>query len=269
LTDPILKEQFVEIKNTILEEEQMYQRALSGGKKLIEKELSRAKDQVTVGDELMGVTLITAELAFKSMASYGLGPTQLKSLGYTFDDKELADLIKKHQENSRAGAQQKFAGGLADHSELTVKGHTATHLMHQALRDVLGDSVHQTGSNITSERVRFDFVYDKKVSSEELQKVKEIVDEKIKDDLPVHFEIMPLKNARELGAIGLFDDKYAKDVKIYFIGGSNPYSEKEKAYSIEFCGGPHVEHTGLIKSFDILKEEGVARGVRRLYVKVS
>jgi alanyl-tRNA synthetase len=80
---------------------------------------------------------------------------------------------------------------------------------------------------------------------------------------------MPLKNARELGAIGLFDDKYAKDVKIYFIGGSNPYSEKEKAYSIEFCGGPHVEHTGLIKSFDILKEEGVARGVRRLYVKVS
>jgi alanyl-tRNA synthetase len=269
LTDPILIEQFVEIKNTILEEEQMYQRALSGGKKLIEKELSRAKDQVTVGDELMGVTLITAELAFKSMASYGLGPTQLKSLGYTFDDKELADLIKKHQENSRAGAQQKFAGGLADHSELTVKGHTATHLMHQALRDVLGDSVHQTGSNITSERVRFDFVYDKKVSSEELQKVKEIVDEKIKDDLPVHFEIMPLKNARELGAIGLFDDKYAKDVKIYFIGGSNPYSEKEKAYSIEFCGGPHVEHTGLIKSFDILKEEGVARGVRRLYVKVS
>ena len=269
LTDPILKEQFVEIKNIILEEEQMYQRALSGGKKLIEKELSRAKDQVTVGDELMGVTLITAELAFKSMASYGLGPTQLKSLGYTFDDKELADLIKKHQENSRAGAQQKFAGGLADHSELTVKGHTATHLMHQALRDVLGDSVHQTGSNITSERVRFDFVYDKKVSSEELQKVKEIVDEKIKDDLPVHFEIMPLKNARELGAIGLFDDKYAKDVKIYFIGGSNPYSEKEKAYSIEFCGGPHVEHTGLIKSFDILKEEGVARGVRRLYVKVS
>lgn len=269
LTDPILKEQFVEIKNIILEEEQMYQRALSGGKKLIEKELSRAKDQVTVGDELMGVTLITAELAFKSMASYGLGPTQLKSLGYTFDDKELADLIKKHQENSRAGAQQKFAGGLADHSELTVKGHTATHLMHQALRDVLGDSVHQTGSNITSERVRFDFVYDKKVSSEELQKVKEIVDKKIKDDLPVHFEIMPLKNARDLGAIGLFDDKYAKDVKIYFIGGSNPYSEKEKAYSIEFCGGPHVEHTGLIKSFDILKEEGVARGVRRLYVKVS
>ncbi len=268
-TDPILKDQFIEIKNIILEEEQTYQKALAGGKKLIEKELSRITEEVTVGDELMGVTLISADLAFKSMASYGLGPTQLKSLGYTFDDKELSELIKKHQENSRAGSSQKFAGGLADHSELTVKGHTATHLMHQALRDILGDSVHQTGSNITSERVRFDFTYDKKVTPEELQKVKEIVDKKIAEDLSVHFEIMPLQKARDLGAIGLFDDKYAKDVKIYFIGGPNPHSEKEKAYSIEFCGGPHVEHTDLIQSFDILKEEGVARGVRRLYVKVS
>lgn len=259
-TDPVLFEKFEQIKNIILEEEMVYQRALTGGKKLIEKELGiRRSDGVTVGDELMGETMISADVAFKAITSYGLGPTQLKSLGYIFDDQELADLIKKHQEISRAGAQQKFAGGLADHSGQTIKGHTATHLLHQALRDVLGNSVHQTGSNITSERVRFDFNFDRKLTYDELEKVQEIVSEKIKEDLPVHFEMMPVAKAKKLGAIGLFDEKYAKDVKIYFIG----------EYSKEFCGGPHVEHTGQIFSFDILKEEGVARGVRRIYAKVT
>lgn len=259
-TDPDLIEKFEEIKNTILEEEQAYQRALEGGKKLIEKELEKEfKNEVKVGDELMGLTLITPELAFKSLATYGLGPTQLKSLGYTYNEKDLADLIKKHQETSRAGSTQKFAGGLADHSELTIKGHTVTHLLHQALRDVLGDQVHQTGSNITSERVRFDFNFDRKLTDEEIKKVKEIVLTKIKEDLPVHFEIMPLTKAKEIGAIGLFDEKYAKDVKIYFIGD----------YSKEFCGGPHVERTSQIKSFDILKEEGVSKGMRRIYAKIS
>ena len=276
-TDPILIEKFEEIKNTILEEEGSYQKALSGGKKLIEKEIARLSDEVKVGDELMGVTLISADTAFKAITSYGLGPTQLKSLGYTFDDQELADKIKAHQDLSRAGASQKFAGGLADHSELTVKGHTATHLLHQALRDVLGNSVYQTGSNITPERVRFDFTYDQKVTEEELNKVKEIVLSKIKEDLPVHFEIMPLQKAKDLGAIGLFTDKYAEDVKIYFIGGgkeiaSSPSASRNDSggvYSIEFCGGPHVEHTAQINSFDILKEEGIAKGVRRIYAKIA
>ncbi len=258
-TDPVLVEKFEEIKNTILEEEQAYQKALVGGRKLIEKEIARLKDEVKVGDELKGVTIISADTAFKAITSFGLGPTQLKSLGYTFDDQELAEKIKQHQDLSRKGATQKFSGGLADQSELTVKGHTATHLMHQALRDVLGNSVHQTGSNITSERVRFDFTFDRKLTEEELLKVKEIVDKKIKEDLPVHFEIMPLQKAKDLKAIGLFDDKYAENVKVYFVGD----------YSKEFCGGPHVENTSVIRSFDILKEEGVARGVRRIYVKVS
>lgn len=258
-TDEVLKEKFEEIKNTILEEETVYQKALSGGKKLIEKEIARTKDVVKVGDELMGMTLISADTAFKAITSFGLGPTQLESLGYTFDKKELSEKIKEHQTLSKKGASQKFAGGLADHEELTVKGHTATHLMHQALRDVLGDSVHQTGSNITTERVRFDFAFDRKLTDEEIKKVTNIVLEKIKDDLPVHFEIMPLKKAKDLGAIGLFDEKYSDNVKIYFIGD----------YSKEFCGGPHVKHTNQIKSFAILKEEGVSRGVRRIYAKVS
>ena len=258
-TDPVLIEKFEYIKNTILEEESSYKKALSEGKKLIEKEIAKLKDEVTVGDELKGVTLVSPETAFKAITSYGLGPTQLESLGYTFDKHALSELIKQHQDLSRKGAAQKFAGGLADHSELTVKGHTATHLMHQALRDVLGNSVQQTGSNITSERVRFDFTFDRKVTEEELSKVKEIVISRIKEDLPVHFEIMPIQKAKDLGAIGLFDEKYGNDVKIYFIGD----------YSKEFCGGPHVDHTAQIESFDILKEEGVARGVRRVYAKVS
>lgn len=258
-TDPILFDKFEELKNIILEEEQTYKKALSGGKKLIEKEIAKIREEVTVGDELMGLTEISADVAFRAITSFGLGPTQLKSLGYSFDDHELAEKIKEHQALSRKGAEQKFAGGLADHSDLTVKGHTATHLMHQALRDVLGNSVHQTGSNITSERVRFDFTFDRKLTDEEIQKVKDIVLQKIQDDLPVHFEIMPLQKAKDLKAIGLFDDKYAENVKVYFVGD----------YSKEFCGGPHVEHTGTIASFDILKEEGVARGVRRIYAKVT
>lgn len=258
-TDSGLVGKFEEIKNTILEEEGVYQKALAGGKKLIEREIARVSDEVTVGDELMGATEISAEIAFKAITSFGLGPTQLKSLGYTFAEQELAEKIKEHQELSRKGAVQKFAGGLADHSELTVKGHTATHLMHQALRDVLGNSVHQTGSNITPERVRFDFTFGRKLTDEEIRKVTEIVLRKIKENLPVHYEIMPLQKAKDLQAIGLFDEKYGHDVKVYFIGG----------YSKEFCGGPHVENTGAIASFAILKEEGVARGVRRIYAKVT
>lgn len=253
-TDPLLREKYEEIKNTILEEEATYQRALTGGRKLIEKELKLTG--VEINDNK---TEISSDLAFKAITSFGLGPTQLKNLGYTFNDQELAEKIKAHQDLSRKGATQKFAGGLADHSELTVKGHTATHLMHQAFRDILGDTVFQTGSNITPERVRFDFSYDTKVTPEELKKVEEIVLKKIAENLPVHFEIMPLEKAKELGAIGLFDEKYSENVKIYFIGD----------YSIEFCGGPHVEQTADIKSFAILKEEGVSRGSRRVYAKVT
>lgn len=262
-TDEILVEKFEEIKNTILEEEQSYQKALTGGRKLIEKELKGRKK----GDELMGVVEINPEVAFKAITSFGLGPTQLESLGYAFDKQKLANLIKDHQNLSRKGAEKKFSGGLADHNDLTIKGHTATHLMHQALRDILGDKVHQSGSNITSERVRFDFNYDEKLTPEQIKKVEEIVRKKIEEDLPVFNTIMTLDEAKELGAIGLFDEKYGDKVKIYTIGGTK--SDLKSAYSKEFCGGPHVEHTSQINSFDILKEEGVSRGIRRIYAKVT
>jgi alanyl-tRNA synthetase len=260
-TDPGLHVEYETIKLTILEEEQSYKKAREGAQRAIEKELKRLG--VRVGDELKGVTEIPADLAFKSTASYGLGPTQLKSLGYTFDEQAFAEEMKKHQQVSRAGMDKKFRGGLADHEERTIMGHTATHLLHQALRDVLGTSVHQTGSNITTERVRFDFSYDKRLTDEEIEKVQNIVNEKIQENLPVHFELIPTDEAYKMGAIGLFMDTYGEKSKIYFIGDtSKSYND---AYSIEFCGGPHVDFTGVLKSFKILKQENLGKTQKRLY----
>lgn len=264
-TDSELLEKYEEIKLTILEEENSYKKALSGGKKLIEKELKMSG--LKIGDELTGVVEIPAGLAFKAITSFGLGPTQLQSLGYTFNEQELAEKIKDHQALSRKGAEKKFAGGLADHEELTVKGHTATHLLQQALRDVLGNTVFQTGSNITTKRLRFDFSYDQKLTEEEIKKAEDIVKKKIKENLPVYFKMLTVPEAKKLGAIGLFDEKYEKTVKVYCIGGDPEHPEI--AYSKEFCGGPHVEFTGVIKSFKIIKEEGVSKGARRIYAVVA
>jgi alanyl-tRNA synthetase len=180
-------------------------------------------------------------------------------LGYIFNEQQFAQKMEEHQKLSRAGAGQKFKGGLADHSEKTIMGHTATHLLHKALRDMFGEQLHQTGSNITSVRVRFDFNFDRKLEDSEIAKIEAVVNEKIKENLPVHFEIMPLAKAKEIGAIGLFDEKYAEDVKVYFVGD----------YSKELCGGPHVTFTGEIKKFKIIKQENIGHGQRRMYAEVG
>lgn len=259
-TDQDLIDNFEVIKNVILEEEQSYKRVLSEAKKFINKKYKK------VGDDLMGGVEISPDDVFNLYTSYGLSPTQIKSLGYTFDEQEFAEKMQQHQKISRVGSTHKFTGGLADHDDKTIKGHTATHLLQQALRDVLGDSVHQTGSNITSERLRFDFSFDAKLTDEQINKVEDIVNGKIAENLPVNFEMMPIEKAKKLGAIGLFDEKYDKDVKVYFIGDSkNP----EVAYSKEFCGGPHVDFTGRLEKFKIIKEEGLGRGQRRIYAVVG
>lgn len=264
-TDPELEDKFEEIKLTILEEEQTYSKARSGAKKSIEKELRR--QGVIVGGEIMGTLEIPADLAFKAVTSYGLGPTQLRSLGYSFDEQAFAEQMKAHQTVSRAGMDKKFRGGLADHEVRTIMGHTATHLMHQALRDVLGNSVHQTGSNITKERIRFDFNYNEKLTDEQIKQVEDIVNTKIKENLPVHFELIDTDEAHKMGAIGLFMDTYGEKSKIYFIGDtSKSYND---AYSIEFCGGPHVEFTEVLKSFKIIKQENLGKNQKRLYSVVD
>lgn len=163
-------------------------------------------------------------------------------------------LMNLHSERSKSSGGKKFVGGLADHSDITVRGHTATHLLHQALRDVLGNQVYQTGSNITPERIRFDFSHSEKLSEEQIKKVENTVNSKIKNDLKVNKELMSVKEADKIGAIGLFKDKYADKVSIYKIGD----------YSVEYCGGPHVKHTAEVGHFKIIKEEALGSGQRRI-----
>ncbi len=267
-TDPELSENYERILNEILEEVNNYRATIAQAVSFIQKKYPKT------GDELKGVAKISPDDAFVLYSTHGLSPSRIKSLGYAFDDKEFARKMKEHQNLSRKGAGKKFAGGLSDTAEKTIMGHTATHLLHQALRDVLGNTVHQTGSNITSERVRFDFAYDKKLTDSEIEKVEKTVNEKIKENLSVHFEIMPLAKAKKLGAIGLFDKKYEDKVKVYFIGGPSTHFVRSgrlsagKPYSIEFCGGPHVDFTGKLKRFKILREESIGEGNRRIYSKV-
>ena len=276
-TDESLKTNFEFIKNSILEEVQKYKKAVNEAKKFVERKYPSAGSGQVQGDRIMGEAVeITADDAFNLYTSYGFSPTQIISLGYTFNEQEFAELMKEHQKLSRKGAEQKFKGGLADTSELTIKGHTATHLLHQALRDVFGKELHQSGSNITAERIRFDFNHDKLLSEDEIKKVEDIVRQKIKEDLPVHSEIMSLEKAKEIGAIGLFDEKYEDDVKVYFIGGDKSPSadasglpRKHNAYSVEFCGGPHVNFTSEIKSFKIVKQENLGKTQKRIYAKVE
>lgn len=213
------------------------------------------------------------EIAFDLYQTHGF-PFEIieelaKERGKNVSKSRFEEALKKHRELSRTASAGMFKGGLADHQERTIMGHTATHLMHQALRDVLGSHVHQTGSNITTDRVRFDFNYETKLTDEQIKKVEDIVNEKIRENLPVHYELIETKKAHELGAIGLFMDTYGEKSKIYFIGGDNPHSDKAKAYSVEFCGGPHVDFTGELKSFKIIKQENLGKNQKRLYAVVN
>ena len=171
--------------------------------------------------------------------------------------------MKKQRERSRTATKGVFKGGLVDHSDETKKLHTATHLMYEALRQVLGDHVIQRGSNVSSERTRFDFSHPEKVPREKLDEVEKIVNEQIEKDLKVEWKEFPTKEAFKLGAKGAFGDKYGDKVKVYIMG-----KEGEKPFSIEICGGPHVEHTGVLaeggKKFKITKEEASSAGVRRI-----
>lgn len=200
---------------------------------------------------------------FILFTTYGFPLELIKELakekGVEIDEEAFQQKFKEHQEISRAGSEQKFKGGLAGHSEMEIKYHTATHLLHQALRDVLGNHVQQKGSNITTERLRFDFSHLQKMTQEEIEKVEEIVNDKIKEDLPVNKIMMSKEEAERSEALHFFGDKYGDEVNVYFIGPS-----LAEAYSKEFCGGPHVERTGELGHFKISKEEAVAQGVRRI-----
>lgn len=240
-TYPVLAEKSDYIKNEINTEEEKFRKTLEKGLKEFEK-----------GTD-----------AFVLFSSYGF-PLELtlelaKEKGLSVDIEKFNEEFKKHQDLSRSGAEQKFKGGLADTSEMSIKYHTATHLLHQALHDVLGNGVGQKGSNITPERLRFDFSYDKKMTDEEKKKVEDIINEKIKLGLPVQNVVMPKAEAEKTGARHFFGEKYADEVSIYFIG-----NDLQTAYSKEFCGGPHVKNTNELGTFKIQKEEASSQGVRRI-----
>lgn len=203
--------------------------------------------------------IMSGRLAFKLYDTYGF-PIELteelaKENDLAVDRPEFDEAYRKHQELSRAGSEQVFKGGLADHSEIATKYHTATHLLHKALKVVLGDHVAQKGSNITAERVRFDFSHPAPMTKEELAEVEALVNEQIARDLPVTMEMMSLDEAKASGAIALFGEKYESVVKVYTIGD----------FSKEVCGGPHVSHTGVLGKFRIQKEQSSSAGVRRIY----
>ncbi len=265
-TNQVLEDEFERINLTIIEEKQAYSEAISRAHRFLSKKYNDLPTGPEEGSELMGVREISADDAFELYATHGLSPTQIKSLGYTFNDQEFAEKMKEHQDISRKGAEQKFKGGLADQSENTLKGHTATHLLHKALRDKFGDSLHQAGSNITGERVRFDFTFDRPLTEDEKAQLENTVNKKIAENLPVYFQVLPKSEAEKLGALSFFGEKYGDEVKVYFIG---PENDPQAAYSMEFCGGPHVENTSDIKSFKIFKEKSAAKGIRRIYAEVG
>ena len=245
---PELRRNINKVIEQLTEEEAKFKKTLELGLKEFEK---------------LGVEgKISGNQAFNLYQTYGF-PLEIieelaKEKSLTVDAAAFAKELEKHQKLSRTASAGMFKGGLADASEATVKYHTAAHLLLAALRKVLGDQVIQKGSNITAERLRFDFAHPGKMSDEEKQKVEELVNGAIKQDLPVTGEELTLNQARTKGAHGIFDAKYGEKVTVYTIGDETLY------FSKEICGGPHVEHTGILGHFKIQKEESSSAGVRRI-----
>ncbi len=222
--------------------------------------------------------------AFDLYQSYGFPLEVIGELlterNYKFNEAEfrakLEEEIKKHQEISRAGGEKKFGGhglildtgelkaGSEEELKKVTRLHTATHMLQKALREVLGDEAHQAGSDITTERTRFDFSFPRKLTPEEIKKVEDIVNQKVKEDLPMNKVILPKEEAEKTGALFFFKEKYPDPVSIYYLG-----NDMATAWSKEFCGGPHVTHSGEVGKLKILKEEAVGSGMRRIRATVE
>ena len=252
---PELEQNSAFIKAELSKEEAKFMETLQKGEHEFEKLLPNLlKDPRKI---------MSGRLAFKLYDTYGF-PIELteelaSESGMTVNRDEFDEAFKKHQELSRSQSGQAFKGGLGDQGEMAVKYHTATHLLHKALKTTLGDHAAQKGSNITAERLRFDFTHDAPMTPEEIKKVEDIVNSQIKKDLPVFMELMGLEEAKSSGAIALFGEKYEAQVKVYTIGNS-----VTDFFTKEVCGGPHVERTGGLGVFKIQKEQSSSAGVRRI-----
>ena len=243
---PVTPEKHAAILTALTQEETKFHAMLGKGLKEIEK-----------------IPALTGALAFKLFETYGF-PWEMteeiaRERGQQVDRAEFEGEFKKHQDLSRTSAKGMFKGGLADHGEAVVKLHTTTHLMHQALRSVLGTHVQQKGSNITNERLRFDFSHSQKVTPEEIKEVERIVNEQIARNLKVSFADTTYDDAIKAGALAFFGERYPEKVKVYEIGD----------FSKEICGGPHIENTTVLGRFSISREEASSAGVRRIYAILS
>lgn len=247
---PALNENRETIKAVILEEKDKFVKTLEKGEKEFAKEIETVKAQ--------GKDLIPGKMVFRLYDTYGFPPEETEELalenGMKIDKEEFEKLFKEHQEKSRAGAEQKFKGGLASTGEMETKYHTATHLLNAALKIVLGSHVHQRGSNITAERMRFDFSHPAKMTEEEKKATEDLVNEWITEAIPVEHLEMKKAEAIRLGAEAMFIEKYGDIVSVYKIGDK----------SLELCGGPHVQNTSELGHFKIKKEESSSSGVRRI-----
>ncbi len=232
------------------EEEGRFRRTLRRGEKHVAKAIARARAE--------GWTSLPGQEVFHLYDTYGFPPELTQETaakhGLGADMEGYQKAFAEHQEKSRAGAEARFRGGLADSTSETTRLHTATHLLQEALRRVLGPHVEQRGSNITPERLRFDFSHPDKVTDEQLAEVERLVNEQIAADLPVEWREMTTEQAQAEGAIGLFGERYGERVRVYSVGG----------FSREICGGPHVQHTGELGHFHITKEQSVGAGLRRI-----
>lgn len=251
---PELDRAKVQIGEKLQDEETKFSRTLSRGLREFEKVVADVRRQ--------GGTEISPKDAFRLYDTHGFPISLTRELaaeqGIAVDEAAFQRLFEEHQNKSRNSAGS-FKGGLADHGEMTTRLHTATHLLHQALRDVLGKHVSQKGSNITPERLRFDFSHPERMTEEQVRQVEAIVNERIRENLPVQMETRSLDEALGAGALAFFADRYGEVVKVYRIG----------TYSMEVCGGPHVASTGELGGFKILKEEAVGQGVRRIRAVVE
>ena len=247
---PELQDHKKEIKDVIVAEKDKFMKTLNNGEREFNKVINRLKNQ--------GINKIDGKTIFNLYETYGFPPEVTKDLatenGFEVDLSEVDKLFKEHQEKSRMGSDQKFKGGLAEQNEKTIAYHTATHLLNAALKKVIGPNSHQRGSNITTERMRFDFNCDHKLTPEEKQATEDLVNEWIKENLPVTVETMKKEDALKSGAECMFIEKYPDEVTVYTIGN----------VSKELCGGPHVKHTGELGHFKIVKEEASSQGVRRI-----
>ncbi len=236
------------IEQVIIEEKDKFVKTLSNGEREFQKAIGK----------LEGTNVIPGEIVFRLYDTYGFPPEVTKELafenGYEIDMDSFNELFKKHQEKSRAGSEQKFKGGLAETTEETIKYHTATHLLNAAIKKVIGKDAHQRGSNITVDRMRFDFNCDHKLTPEEKQEIEDLVNKWIKEGLPVIKEEMKKEDAIKSGAECMFIEKYPDIVTVYTIGD----------VSKELCGGPHVKNTSELGRFKIKKEESSSSGVRRI-----